>query len=601
MARELYGSRYLTSESEPLKDFIVNDLPYLDFPETMEFYDHFTNDTLRKMPQDIADKSRALLDANDRYYLLTVTCHRPDAWHPWIFERCREVEAAPDGFLDLWARYHYKSTICTFAGSIQEIIRDPEITIAIMSCTNQIAEPFLVQIQQELESNEDLKRIHSDVFWAEPKKEAKRWSRKTGIVVKRRGNPKEATVESFGIIDGMRTGKHYGLLNYDDLVVETMIDNPEMIQKVTQRWELSDSLGPTHGKTRKWHQGTRYSFGDTYGVLLERGIMKERRHPATDDGKLTGTPVLLDKEKWADVKLAQRSTVNAQMLLNPLAGNESTFSLSSLKHYDVIPAIMNVYIIVDPSMGNTKRSDRTGLAVIGYDVGGNKYLLDGYCHRMKLSRRYELMCQLKKKWENHYGVQIVEVGYERYGMQVDLEVIKEYQERDKNWFEIKELNTTKDGTHSKNDRISRLEPDINRGRFYVPATVYHADYAGKHNMAALWDVQTEESMKKQEDEGVENVQPTETVMYRPMQGPTRQQRYMEATGQAYRIITPLRRRNEDGDIYDLTRILLEELKFHPFAAHDDLIDAVSRIYDMEPSKPIAFEALAAEATAHPDA
>jgi hypothetical protein len=235
VARELKGTRYLTKDNEELAQCILNDLPYLDFYGTLRFYD--------AIEPTLDDKGRALLNANDRFYLLTVTCKRQDAWHPWLFERCREVEANPDGRLDLWARYHYKSTICTFAGCLQEIIIDPEITIAIISGTNKVALPFLIQLQQEMERNDDLRRIHSDVFWEEPRKESPLWSREKGLQVKRRSNAKEATIEAFGLIDGMRTGKHYALLNYDDLVDETMINNPEIINKVTIAWELSDNLG----------------------------------------------------------------------------------------------------------------------------------------------------------------------------------------------------------------------------------------------------------------------------------------------------------------------------------------------------------------------
>jgi hypothetical protein len=48
---------------------------------------------------------------------------------------------------------------------------------------------------------------------------------------------------------------------------------------------------------------------------------------------------------------------------------------------------------------------------------------------------------------------------------------------------------------------------------------------------------------------------------------------------------PTRRRDENGDLYDLVRILLDELRHHPFGAHDELIDAASRIYDIKPSAP----------------
>lgn len=594
MARELRGTRYLADKE--LGEFISTELPYLDFDETMEFYEFF-----ERRPET-TDTDRALLGCNDRYYLLTVLCHRKDAWHPWIFDRCREVEARPDGCLDLWARYHYKSTICTFAGIIQEVMIDPEITVAIMSGKNVVAQPFLKQIMEEFESNEDLKRIYSDVLWAEPRKQSPQWSIDKGIIVRRKGNPKEATVEAFGLIDGSRPGKHYQLLDYDDLIDESMVDNPDIVKKVTQRWELSDNLG-TLGVTRKWHQGTRYSYADTYGIIIDRGILKTRIHPATDNGQLNGRPVLLSEKRWGEVKTTQRSTVSAQMLLNPLAGNENTFTTLSLRHYDVIPAVMNVYIMVDPSKGKSKRSDRTAIAVVGYDLAGNKYLLDGYCHRMRLSRRYELITQLREKWLEHPGVQMVKVGYEQYGMLTDLDVIKEYQERDNNYFEIVELSTPKEGKHSKSDRIERIQPDFNRSLFYLPAAVYHPDFGGTYHNQALWEVWTEENRKLMEEAGVTDPVKNPavgTIVYRRMEGPTKLQRAMEARFESHRIVTAIRRRNEDGDIYDLTRMFMEEFRLHPFAPHDDLLDAVARIFDMEPIKPIVIEAQATEPRTYRD-
>ena len=38
-----------------------------------------------------------------------------------------------------------------------------------------------------------------------------------------------------------------------------------------------------------------------------------------------------------------------------------------------------------------------------------------------------------------------------------------------------------------------------------------------------------------------------------------------------------------------TRIFTEGLIRHPFAAHDDFIDAVSRIYDIDPQSPVPYE------------
>ena len=299
------------------------------------------------------------------------------------------------------------------------------------------------------------------------------------------------------------------------------------------------------------------------------------------------------------------------MLLNPIACDEATFSSLWLTPYEVIPAVMNVYVLVDPSMGATERSDRTAIAVIGIDQGSNKYLLDGVCHRMKLSERWDYIKQFKRKWEKQPGVKGIKVGYERYGMQVDLEVMQDLMTRENCWFPIEELKTKQRGQHAKADRIRRLEPDIRERRFLLPCVVYNENFGAPGHRICYWSIWTEkekqaltERIKAAEEDGdddlVESLEPELAynigqITFRPMDGLTRRQRDCERTGQNYRIVKALQRRDEQGKIYDLTRVFFDEALRHPFALHDDLIDAASRIYDIDPLAPDVYEAQSTEA------
>lgn len=591
MPHELRGTRYLTAANESLAKFITSDLRYLDFDQTRAFY--------AKVVPGLDLQGRALLGVNDRYFLLTVLCHRRDAIHPWLFNRCREVEAAPDDHLDLWARDHYKSTIITFSGIIQEILTDPEITIAIFANVRPVATAFLTQIMQELERNDYLKQVYPDVLWDNPRKEAPVWGIDRGIIVKRRSNPKEATVEAHGLVDGQPISRHYKLRVYDDLVTDKSVTTPEMIRKTTEKWELSDNLADSRAN-RRWHIGTRYHFGDTYGIIIEEGRgIKPRIYPATEDGTLKGKPVFLSDKAWEKKKGTQRRTVSAQMLLNPVAGNEAIFQAAWLKTYLIRPTIMNIYIMVDPSKGKTSSSDRTAIAVVGVDVAGNKYLLDGYRHRMKLSERWDCLKKLYVKWRDATGTQVIIVGYERYGAQTEDEVIKEWQERDGVAFELVELNWPREGGHSKKDRVERLEPDMKAGKFYLPGIVYHPEFGGRDG-AALWTPWTEEDAKRSEAQGKDTPNKVGQIIYRPLLGETKEQRAMNATHQGYRIMSPIKRRDENNEMYDLVRAFIEEMIFFPFAPKDDLIDSVSRVYDLQPKPAIQYESASLEAPAYVD-
>lgn len=495
---------------------------------------------------------------------------------------------------------------------IQEILVNPDLTVAIFSHTKPIAHAFLGQIKRELEENPLLKSTYDDVLWADPVKEAPKWSGEDGIIIRRVGNPREATVEAHGLVDGQPISRHYDLLVYDDVVTERSVTTPDQIAKTTRMWELSDNLS-THKGARKWHAGTRYHHGDTYGIILERKALKPRIYPATDDGTLNGKPVFLSSKRWQEIKTSQRSTVSAQMLLNPVAGNEAIFLSEWFTPYEIYPSMLNVYILCDPSKGKRRTargasadSDRTAIAVIGIDQASNKYLIDGYCHRMRLSERYHLIKQLHLKWSSFHGVQSVRVGYEQYGAQVDLEVIEEYQMRDGSYFELEELNFPREGLHSKKHRVERLEPDMKTGRFLMPGVVYHPEIPEPHRkrdfpesmknriarFSCQWKVWSEADNQKA---GGKSEHQVGQIIYRPLMAPTRAQNYADSIRQPHRIVAPLRRINEDGEIYDLTRVFMEEARFFPFSPHDDLIDAAARIYDMEPCAPVAFESEDTEA------
>lgn len=494
----------------------------------------------------------------DRFYLLTRLLHRFDAVHPWLYDRCREVEASPDGHLDLWAREHYKSTIITFAGIIQEVARDAEVTVGIFSHTKGVAKKFLIQIKQELETNRDLVAVYPETFWSDPKRLAPRWSEEKGLVMRRRSNPKEATIEAWGLVDGQPTGAHFRLRVYDDVVTPESVSTPEQVKKTTAAWELSDNLGARgeDGLLRAWHVGTRYSFADTYQEIIDRAALKVRVHPATDNGLPDGTPVFLSAEAWADKKLKQSAaTIACQQLMNPAAGNEAMFRKEWLRFIDIRPATLNVYIMCDPANSKKKDSDNTAVSVVGIDATNNKFLLDGMRHKMGLKERWEAIYGLRKVWMAQPGVQTVKVGYERYGMQSDLEYFEERMLLLQDHFEIIELNWTSDGTRSKEDRVQRLQPDFASGRFYLAAKV---------------------------------------------DGETSNQKRIREQGQPFRIFRPVSRRDHEGNVYALNKGFLEEYLTFPFSAKKDFLDATSRLYDMDPVPPVIVDERALEPEAHTD-
>ncbi len=404
----------------------------------------------------------------DLFYLMVRVCGRVDMLHPWVYERVRDVEAEPDGRVDLWARGHGKSSTITFGKTVQDILANPEITFGIFSHTRPIAKAFLRQIMREFESNKVLHRAFPDVLWGLDTRQSPKWSEDDGIIVRRKSNPPEATIEAWGLVDGQPTSKHFQVLLYDDIVVAGSVTTPEMIAKTMEALEQSYNLSSKECRMR--FAGTRWHFNDAYRTVIDRKTAIAREHPCTKDGTETGEPVFLSAEAIAEKRRNMGPyTFAAQMLLNPKADALQGFKREWLRYYKTMPTKTNNYILVDAASSKKKGSDYTSMWVIGLGTDGNYYALDMIRDRLTLTERADRLFELHRKWKPK------QVRYERYGMMADIEHIKNRQEKDSYRFDITEVA----GQTSKVDRIGRLLPLFEQGRIYLPVSLHKTNYEKK--------------------------------------------------------------------------------------------------------------------------
>jgi len=391
----------------------------------------------------------------------------PEYKRDWIFDRCREVQADPDEHLDLWAREHYKSTIITFGLTIQDNLNNPELTFGFFSFNRPIAKAFLNQIKREYQKDK-LKALYPDVLWRNPEKEAPKWSENEGIFLKRKGNPREATIEAWGLVDGQPTSKHFDRIVYDDIVTEDSVTNIDKIKKVTKYWELSLNLCKDGGKRR--YAGTYYHYMDTYAEIRERGTVKAREYPGTDDGTITGKPVLYTPEYMAWKKANMSSYVFAcQVLLDPKADSIAGFKKKWLKYWDAETyKNLNIYMIVDPASSKKhKDNDYTVIDIIGAGPDENFYWITGIRDRLTLIEKTRRIFTFVRMFKP------LNIGYEEYGLQADIEYIEYVQGKENFHFDITPLG----GSIAKDDRIERwLLPLFQKHRFFIPTQIIQVNY-----------------------------------------------------------------------------------------------------------------------------
>lgn len=311
--------------------------------------------------------------------------------HPWWVKCALDVQNGPKSHtLDLWAREHGKTTIITQGETIRQILNNPEERIGIFSYSRPAALSILRGIKQILEGSSLLKACFPDILYQNPRTEADKWSETDGLILKRKGFYKEATLEAHGLIEGMPVGKHFSGRIYDDVVTQDLVNSPDVMAKLHDTFDMSQNLGTIDG----WHKviGTTYHHEDLLVKLRNKvtadgkPVYTTRLKPATADGTPNGPSAYLPEERLAELRI-NRQMFFSQQLLDPTPQGTQKLDSSLLVEVSPaeIPQRLFKFMLVDPA-GERKSDKRQGdswaMGVIGVepyrdDLGNsNIYVLD---------------------------------------------------------------------------------------------------------------------------------------------------------------------------------------------------------------------------------
>jgi len=195
-----------------------------------------------------------------RYTFLSPTLHKP--WCKWIeapYEEQYRIFLAP--------RDHCKTTVFTIGESIQEILKNADITMMLGHYKKLKAEVMLRGIRGHFQQNPYLRTIAPDLCYDDPENESPVWTR-DAIQVKRENSYQVPTVYAVGM-EASATMMHFDKIKLDDIVVEENEGSATMLQETLEWVQNMEGLLSSFGSRKVDIAGTRWRHNDTYGLMLD--------------------------------------------------------------------------------------------------------------------------------------------------------------------------------------------------------------------------------------------------------------------------------------------------------------------------------------------
>lgn len=349
--------------------------------------------------------------------------------------------------------------------------RNPQLSVIQASHTMELAERFGRRVRNSLDSP-DFQRVFPGVTVAADNAAAGRWETSHG-----------GEYTAFGV-GGSVTGRRADLALIDDPVRSREDADSDRVRDKTWDWYINDFLTRLKPGGRIVVCATRWHEDDLMGRILDR---EREKWKVISIPMLAGENDVLGRKEgerlWPEwftdamveqAQLDPRSWISLyQQTPRPMEGAD--FKRTWIQRYTSPPKVSNKIILVDPAgdpsknTGKRKKSDFTAMWVLALGADENVYVVDGLRDRLNLTQRADALFALHKK---HKPMQ---VRYEQYGLQADVEHVKSEMERRQYRFAIKEVG----GSVEKNARIRRLIPYFEGGRIWLPLEMKRENAEGK--------------------------------------------------------------------------------------------------------------------------
>jgi len=350
----------------------------------------------------------------------------------------------------------FKTSCVTVGFSLQQVCKNPNITILLDSEQKSKAVDYLNEIKANFERNKRLKALFGNFV------PQRGWREDQIVVSKRTKSLKEPTVATSGI-DLPATERHFNIIIIDDLVSNQNVNTPEQRRKVLNHFKYI--------LTRVVDEnsliivvGTRWHYQDLYSWILEK--MKDSFDSlilsAEDkEGNLL-FPEKLSRKFLDDEKRRLGSMYSALYLNEPVVSENALFKKEWIKYYKELPEDLEVqfYTAVDPAVSTSDEADNYVVITCAQDNMGKLYVEDLRCGHFTPDEGISHIIATKLLYNpRKVGIETNTFQtYIKHNLQKELDARRLYM----NIVELSHF-----GKKSKAQRIEALEPYFKAGDILI--------------------------------------------------------------------------------------------------------------------------------------